>query len=223
MWNEVPKVLFLGSHRLGLAAAECIGAIGAAILSCQGASLSEERQEPHKRKPQRGGRRSTAPVNRIVEVQSYPPFALVQWCEALLEGAECSYTNAVVSQTERELVLLCLRAFLRHCGNALVPRASIQVVRSLLKLLDSPKVRASHVSGLLEALREAVPGCVPQELAQVLPDLLDVLLGWAVDPATESSTRCASPDISSFEFFRLTGNSNFALISCDGIKRRRGN
>jgi hypothetical protein len=191
MWKEVPKLLFLGSQRLGLAATEFAGAVGAAILSCQGASLPGERQEPHNRKLQRGGRRSSAPVKRNTEVQSYPPFVLVQWCETLLAGAECSYTSGSVSQTERELVLLCFKAFLRHCGSELLPRASIQVVRSLLKLLDSANTEASYVIGLLDVLKEALPDCKPQELAQVLPDVLDVLLGWAVDPATEHSTRCA--------------------------------
>lgn len=190
MWKEVPKVLFMGSQRLGLAAAECAGAIGAAILSCQGASLPEERQDKDNRKPHRGGRRSSTPVKRHTET-SYPPFALLKWCESLLAGSECSYTGAAVSNAEREFVLSCLRAFLRHCGSELVPKASIHVIRSLLKLLDSSHTQASYVSGLLEVTREALSGCKTLELAQVLPDLLDVLLGWAVDPATEYSTRCA--------------------------------
>ena len=194
MWKEVPKLLFVGSQRVGWAAAECTGAIGAAILSCQGATLPEERQERDNKKSQRGGRRSaaSAPVKRQTDTStSYPPFALIRWCESLLKGEECTYTGAVVSASERELVLRCMRAFLRHCGSELLPKASIHTVRALLKLLDSPHTHVSYVSAMLDLLREALAGCKPQEGAQVLPDLLDVLLGWAVDPAADQSTRYA--------------------------------
>lgn len=182
----------ISHHQLHGAHIQCsnAGAIGAAILSCQGASLPEERQERDNRKPQRGGRRSSAPVKRQTEAaQSFPPFALLRWCQSLLGGSECSYTGTVLTPAEQELILQCLGAFLRHCGSDLLPRASMHVVRTILKLLDSAKTQASYVNGLLELLNQGLSGSIPQEIAQMVPDILDVLLGWAVDPTTQHSTR----------------------------------
>lgn len=187
----MPKILFKGSQRLGTAAADCTGAIGAAVLSCEGAFLPEERQDGNTRKSQRGGRPRFAP-KRASDNPSYPALALVQWCESLLAGAECSYTGSVVTDAERDLIVRCLVTFLQHCGTEILPRASIEVVKSILKLLDSSATLASDVSRLLEALKEALSGCKAQDLAQVLPDLLDVLLGCAVDPAIDQTTRYVS-------------------------------
>ena len=96
-----------------------------------------------------------------------------------------------MTSSERELILRCLMAFLRHCGAELLPKASMHTVHAVIKLLDSARTQACHVSLLLELLREALAGCKTQELGQVLPDLLDVLLGWAVDPTADQATRCA--------------------------------
>jgi hypothetical protein len=178
--------MFSGSQRVGVATAECLGAMGASILACDGATLPHP-DNPERKKPQRDGR--GAPAKGSLRGPTYAGLVLPTWAEALLSGTESIYTGAQLSEDQHKLVLRCVKAFLVHCGKEVLPLASMRVARMCQRLLDANQTEARHLQGYLELMKAASAGWNAHEVAQMLPDMLDVLLGWAVDPATPHACR----------------------------------
>lgn len=195
LWGEIPKMLFMESERVAQAASICVGALGAAIYHSQGATIQQRGKSEGKR-PQRGGRESAAGPGAshrsggpAVSTQLHST-VLLEWAEGILKGQPCRHARYKVTDSQHPLVLRAIQQFMHCCPAELQPSAALQVTKTIQSLLDSPSTDASHLHAYLEVLLDAIQLMRADETGALLPDIIDVFLGWSVDPSSTQPCRC---------------------------------
>eukprot|EP00892_Ulva_mutabilis_P006372 jgi/Ulvmu1/4106/UM019_0085.1 len=193
LWTQVPRLLFAESERVSQAAAICTGALGAAIYHSQGAT-APQRSKPDSKRPQRGrksssvGGQSHRSTGTSASIQ-LPPTILITWAEGLLKGQPCPQTGYTVLDGQRPLVLQALNHCLQNCPAELQPAVALHVMKAMQTLLDSAVTDTRHLPGYLELMHDAVRLAHAADVGKLLPDMIDVFLGWAVDPTSTQACR----------------------------------
>lgn len=207
LWSEVPKLLFVESERVAQAASKCVGALGAAIFHNQGASIPQRGKPENK---QRGGRKTgtgAVPPHRsggqAASIQLHAT-VLLEWATGVLKGESGPHTRHAISDDQRTWVLQALQRFMQCCPAELQPTAALQVMKTIQALLDAPSTAARDLSAYLEVLSEAIRFMRAVDIGTLLPDMIDVFLGWAVDPTSTQPCRCGY---------------NFRHAWCNGARR----
>lgn len=195
MWSEFPRLIFAESERVAKAASECLGALGAAIYHSQGATIPQ-RGKPDAKRPQRGGRKpgpGSGPSQRP-GMQNGPTqlhaAILLEWATGILNGESPLPKRAVMSGTQYTLVMQALQHFVQCCPAELRSSAAFKVMKTIQALLDAPSTKSGHLLSYLEVLLDVAPHAHPTDTGMLLPDMIDVFLGWAVDPSSTQPCRC---------------------------------
>ena len=118
-----------------------------------------------------------------------PPLAVLTWACALLTGKPCSHSGTPATAAERELLLIVLNGHVSADAGAAKARIAPPLLRALQRVLDADATNAAHLPGLLDAMHAAVEACTPGEAGAVLPDIVDVFLGWALDAECSQEAR----------------------------------
>lgn len=191
LWNQVPKLLLTESERVAEAAATCIGVLGAAIYHSQGASI-QQRSKSESTRSQRGRKVSSgpSPSHRPIGLTQLPSAILITWAEGLLRRQAHPEVAQGISDGQRALVLQALQTFLHSCPADLQPSAALHITKTIQALLDSAMTDTSHLDGYLELMLDAVRFMHDADIGKLLPDMLDLFLGWAVDPSSTQASRC---------------------------------
>lgn len=95
-----------------------------------------------------------------------------------------------LTAAQHELLLSAVTAFLSSVHTSLRAQAARHVLVMSQRLLDSDKTTAVQLGGYFDLMQAAVAACQPSLVGPLLPDALDLFLGWALDPSTSPAHRC---------------------------------
>lgn len=230
-------LIFATQPRIAAAAATCLGALGIAIFTADGAILPvaplSPSQNPNatpdkqagkgrgqrRRRGRRGGAHvsaaddaggaaspdtpqkpassagSAAPSPSSARTQAVPATHAVSWVVSQLAervasaGTAGPTKPAAPSDAQRQL-LLVLTSMVQP--EKVAPNAALAacVLRAMHRLLDSDTTTAAQLPALLDVMLAAMQAAAAAEAGKVLPDILDVFLGWALDAGCGQQSRC---------------------------------
>jgi hypothetical protein len=195
LWQKIPRLLFSSSERVHRASCACLGALGAAIYSARRAVfVSDPGAKPVRKRAQRGARRAVHSFSeRDASAQTAPstinitPLILLEWAEGLLSGGKCAFTGESLTPDERIRVLQSVQAMTVIARPEVEAELSAHVMHFLQNLLDAEVTAICDLAEILNIMLATIVRCKPQAVGKLLPDIVDVFLGWALDP------KCSQP------------------------------
>jgi hypothetical protein len=137
-------------------------------------------------RPGRGG----SPRSRADGTTEHVPAgAMLAWAIGVLTGGPCSHTNEVTSG-HRELVLSAVCGMVAPDVGTVRTRLAVHVLHAFHRLMDAFATTAEQLPGYLETMHCVVEACNPSDVGRLLPDIVDVFLGWALDAECSQDSRC---------------------------------
>ena len=207
LWQVLPPLLCSNFPRISSAAADTLATLGAAIYVATGALVPPAAPAadrgaaapPRGRGARRKGRPDAAANAQTAanwpdgDGEPVPATAVVTWAEGVLAGGPGPGPDgAPASEDERARVHTVLTGLVSEGVGAARPALAGHVLRSVQRLLEASATTAAQLPAYLEVLLAAVQAAPPVDTGRLLPDLVDVFLGWALDPACSQPARCAA-------------------------------
>jgi hypothetical protein len=203
LWTQLKELLVSGPHRVAHAAAEGLGAVGATIAFAGGAVVTAAADAPPTPKPRtppsqrgrgrgrnRGGRTSDSagsarggtPQRRQPD-QAIAGSVLFDWATALL------IQGGPPAAEDRAKALKALASALQVASAQRRSEFAARMLRAVHQMVEHPATAVGHLPAYIALMQECVGAAKPQHVGALLPDVLDVFVAWALDPATPADVR----------------------------------
>ncbi|MEW5301009.1 MAG: hypothetical protein WDW36_003893 [Sanguina aurantia] len=185
------QLLLDASPEIRSASAALIGTIGAGLASRQPA---DQQRAPHAGRP--------PPARQQQQQQQQPalalaPAALFEWALPALSSGQVIGRRQRLLMEEQEAILQALSACVQQLQPASVLAGHAPAVLDCCKaLLESTATSAQLLQPLLPVMSAALAHCSHAALVGALPDVVDLLLGWALEAELAAEDRCSMEEVS---------------------------
>ena len=238
-WAAVEPLIFATQPRIAAAASGCLGALGIAIFTADGAlmpikapspaqasSATPEKQAGGGRsaRRRRGGQRGAAQVAAAdagggaspatphklpqgsatpaqaspstARLQAVPATHAVSWAVSQLAQAQSSSSDSSSGSQASKLVVhkqlvAVVTNMIKPAKAAPSAALAAHILRAMQRLLDADTTTAAQLPAYLDIMLAAMQVSAAADAGPVLPDILDVFLGWALDSSCDQQSRWA--------------------------------